>query len=153
MKKIIVTSGVLFVFAVAHAEEPGPLIDRSLIFDVFNICGILMVMYVIANFILGILQRNLDHRVKNRIIEAGTPESILMHLLPAPDKKKDNRKTILQWICVLLGLGVGLSIIDLTMPFGLHSVAIMVFSIAAGFLAWYLISGRTKKDKQDMSGE
>lgn len=63
-------------------------------------------------------------------------------------QKKDVRRGALAWICELLAIGLGLSIINFTMPFGLHSVAIMAFSIGAGLLAFYLISGRQRGSSQ-----
>jgi len=135
---------VLVSVAAAYAQDRNePLIDRGLIRDVVNICGILMVMYIIVYLILEILQRNLDHRLKSRIIESGTQEGVVGHLLM--NKKSDNRKVILQWTCVLLSIGAGLSIINFARPFGLHSIAIMAFSLGAGLLAYYLISGRGSK--------
>lgn len=138
---------MLLSVAAANAQDRNePLIDRGLIRDIVNICSILMVMYIITYLILEILQRNLDHRLKNKIVDSGTQEGVINHLLA--NKKSDNRKVILQWTCVLLSIGAGLSIIDIARPFGLHSIAIMAFSLGAGLLAYYLISGRVgKKDK------
>ena len=146
MKRIIATFTVLLLVAAAYAQDRNePLIDRGLIRDIVNICGILMVMYIITYLILEVLQRNLDHRLKNKIVESGTQEGVISHLLV--NKKSDNRKVILQWTCVLLSIGAGLSIINFSRPFGLHSIAIMAFSLGAGLLAYYLISGRVGKDQ------
>ncbi|MDO6432599.1 hypothetical protein Q4E93_18480 [Flavitalea sp. BT771] len=145
MKRIIATFTVFLSVAAAYAQDRNePLIDRGMIRDTLNIGGILMVMYIITYLILEILQRNLDHRLKSKIIESGTQEGIVSRLLA--NKKRDNRKVILQWICVLLSIGGGLSIINFAQPFGLHSIAIMAFSLGAGLLAYYLISGRAGKD-------
>jgi hypothetical protein len=145
MKRIIATFTALLAFAAANAQDRNePLIDRSLLFDIINICGMLAVLYLITSFILGILQRNLDHRLRNKIIESGTQEGVISHLLV--NKKSDNRKVILQWTCVLLSIGAGLSIINFARPFGLHSIAIMAFSLGAGLLAYYLISRRVSND-------
>ena len=147
MKKVIVTFAALFAFGAIHAEDTNPpIIDGGLIHETVNICGMLTVMYIIVHFILNILQRNLDYRIKTKVIEAHTPEDIVKHVLQPSDKKKGQRKAVLQWICVLFSIGVGLSIIKLTMPVGLHSVAILAFAIAVGLLAYYLLSGRMKKD-------
>lgn len=147
MKRIIATFTVLLSLAAAYAQDRNePLIDRSLIRDTLNICSILTVMYIITYLILEILQRNLDHRLKSKIIESGTQEGIASRLLA--NKKRDNRKVILQWTCVLLGIGTGLSIINFTRPFGVHSIAIMAFSLGASLLVYYFISGRVTRDDQ-----
>jgi hypothetical protein len=57
-------------------------------------------------------------------------------------KKKDYLNEVLAWICVLLAIGAGLTLITLTLPFGLHSVAILAFSIGLGLLVFYLIARR-----------
>jgi len=145
MKRIIATFMVLLSVAAAYAQDRNePLIDRGLFRDIVNICSVLMVMYIITYLILEILQRNLDYRLKSKIVDAGTQEGIVNHLLV--NKKRDNRKVILQWTCVLLSIGAGLSIINFARPFGLHSIAIMAFSLGGGLLAYYLISGRVNKD-------
>ena len=137
---------VLLSAAAVYAQDRNePLIDRGLVRDTVNICGILTVMYIIVYLILEILQRNLDYRLKSKIVESGTQEGIVSHLLV--NKKSDNRKVILQWTCVLLSIGGGLTIINFAGPFGLHSIAIMAFSLGAGLLAYYLISGRVGKDQ------
>ena len=145
MKKLIVAIPVLFVVGKIQAQDKvEPLIDRSLIFDVVNISGMLILLYLIFSFVLDLLQRNLDNRIKIKVIDSGTPEGIVSQLLAG--KKKDVRRDMLQWVCVLLAIGTGLFIVEGTKPYGLHSPAIMAFSIGAGLLVFYLISGRSKKD-------
>jgi len=142
-KKIIITIPALLIFAMARAGDSfEQMIDRSFVVDAFHIGATVFLLYLCFNFILDLLQRNLDHRIKSRAIAAGSSESMVRLLLAR--RKKDLRRGALAWICVLLAIGLGISIINATLPFGLHSVAILAFSIGAGLLAFYLISGRQR---------
>jgi len=155
MKKLLISIPALLIFVTASAQDKTePLIDQSFLRDAFHIGSTLFLLYICFNFILELLQRNLDHRIKSKVIEAGTPETMVSRLLTR--KKKDIRRGVLAWVCVLLAMGLGLSIINLTLPFGLHSVAILALSIGAGLLAFYLISGRQRGASQagdEMSGK
>jgi len=46
---------------------------------------------------------------------------------------------------VLTCIGIGLLIIDATLPLGIHSVAIMAFSIALSFLGYFMYIRRSDK--------
>jgi len=143
MKKLITVIPALLIFAAARAQDKsGLLIDQGFLVDTFHIASTIFLLYLCFNFVLELLQRNLDHRIKSKAIAAGASETMVSRLLAR--KKKDIRRGTLAWVCVLLAIGLGLSIINLTLPFGLHSVAIMAFSIGAGLLAFYLISGRQR---------
>ncbi|HVV03619.1 MAG TPA: hypothetical protein VHC96_05315 [Puia sp.] len=155
MKKLITVLFTVFTLTAANAQDKfEQIVDRSFVVDAFHISATIFLLYLCFNFVLELLQRNLDHRIKSRAIAAGSSESMVGRLLDR--KRKDLRRGALAWICVLLAIGLGLSIINFTLPFGLHSVAIMAFSIGAGLLAFYLISGRQRDASQagdEMSGK
>ena len=143
-KKLITAIPALLIFAAARAEDKSePIIDRSFVIDAFHIGATLFLLYICFNFVLDLLQRSLDHRLKNKVIDAGSSETMASRLLNR--KKKDIRISVLAWVCVLLAIGTGLSIINLTLPFGLHSVAILACSIGVGLLVFYVISGRQRR--------
>jgi FtsH-binding integral membrane protein len=143
MKKTLIALAILSSTIAAYAQDTHePLIDRSLVFSVINICTIILVIYLISSFILQLLRQNFDYRLKNKILEKGTAENIVSQLMQ-PDKK-DSRNTLLQWFCTLMGIAIGFTIMNFTQPFGLHSLAIMAFSVAAGLGAYYYFSRRNK---------
>jgi len=144
MKKII-TAVIILLSSIAAEAEDGfdPFKDRQLVFDVVNIAAILAVVYMISSFILQIIRQNFDYRIKSKVIEKGTAENIV-HQLVQPNKK-DPRNTLLQWFFVLAGIAIGFTIINFTQPFGLHSLAIMAFCIAAGFAGCYFFTRRADK--------
>jgi hypothetical protein len=140
MKKISITAFTLLWTFGLRAQAPAPetfdpLKDRDFFFDAFHICTFLFAVYLISSFILQMFRIAMSHRLKNRILDKGTEENIVRELL-IPEKK-DNNRYILQWFFMLTSIGVGLLLVGLTGPFGIHSMAILAFSIAAGFGSYY----------------
>jgi len=139
MKKILSTTAILCFAVAARAQENfDPLKDRQLYFDILNICAVLAVIYLISSFLLQMIRNHYNFRIKNRILDKGTEENIVRQLLQP--EKKENKNYILQWFCLLAAIGAGLFLVNLIRPFGLHSLAIMAFSIAAGFGAYNYFS-------------
>jgi hypothetical protein len=136
MKKIFTTAIILsFAFAAQAQDNFDPLRDRQLYFDILNISAVLTGMYLISSFILQIFRQHYSFRIKNRMLDKGTEENIVRELLQ-PDKK-ENKNYILQWFFMLAAIGAGLILVTLIRPFGIHSVAILALSLAAGFGAYY----------------
>lgn len=144
MKKIITAIAILFTSLVAFAQDDKePLINRQIIFDLLNISAIVLVIYLISNFILQLIKQNFDYRLKTRIIEKETAENIIVQLIQP--NKKDPGNTLMQWFFIMAAIGAGFLIIYFTRPFGLHSVAIMAFCIAAGLAGYYYFTRWSEK--------
>jgi hypothetical protein len=138
MKKISLTMVVSLLAIVTQAQQRenfDPFKDRDFLFDVLHIGTMLIAIYLIASFILQIFKAGMTARIKNRMLDKGTEENIVKELLQ-PDKK-ENKNYILQWFFIMVAIGVAFLLLMLTSPFGLHSLAIIAFSIAAGFGAYY----------------
>jgi len=138
MKTISLTVAVFLVTIAAQAQDHEnfePFRDRDFLFDVLHISTMLIAIYLIASFILQIFKAGMTARIKNRMLDKGTEENIVKELLQ-PDKK-ENKNYILQWFFIMVAIGVAFLLLMLTSPFGLHSLAIIAFSIAAGFGAYY----------------
>ena len=143
MKKTIIAAALLTSTIVANAQDKQePLIDRELIFDLVHICAVVLIIYLVSSFILQLIRQNLDYRLKSKIIEKETAENVLGQLIP-PDKTNPSN-TILQWFCTLVGIAIGFMVMTFTQPFGLHSLAIMAFSVAAGLGIYYFFTRRNK---------
>jgi hypothetical protein len=143
MKKAIIAAAILTSTIVANAQDKQePLIDRELVFDVVHICAVVLIIYLISSFILQLIRQNLDYRLKSKIIEKQTDEHVVGQLVPADKTNPVN--SILQWFCTLMGVAIGFLVMTLTQPFGLHSLAIMAFSVAAGLGIYYLFIRRNK---------
>jgi uncharacterized membrane protein len=148
MKKIKATVIILLTAFAAYAQEPSennfdPFKSRDFLFDVLHIGSTVLFIYIATSFIMNIIKRTLDQKIKHKILDKGTEENIVTKVLQ-PDKK-DNHNLILQWICVLTSIGIGLTLITLFKPYGVHTIAIMAFSVAAGFLVFYLFTKQPDK--------
>jgi hypothetical protein len=144
MKKAFIISAALGASLVAYAEDkPEPLINRDFIFDFIHVIAVLLVFYFISSFILQLVRSNFDFRLKSKILDRQTEETIVGQLVQ--NDRVNPMNTVLQWICALAGVGVGFMLIEFTAPFGLHSLAIMAFSVAGGLGLYYYFGRRTKK--------
>jgi hypothetical protein len=147
MKKISITAFISLIAFGAQAQSQenfDPLKDREFFFDALHMCSILIVIYLISSFILQAIKAAMTTRIKNRILDKGTEENIVRELL-RPDKK-ENKNYILQWFFMLAAIGLGLLLVKIILPFGLHSLAILALSIAAGFGAYYYFSRQSDKE-------
>lgn len=146
MKKTLASLSLMVVSLASNAQDNNfePLKDRQFIFDIVNICSILLVIYLLCNFILRLIKNSLDFKLKNKIIDKQTPEPIIGQLVQS-ETNQEKRKYLLQWFFVLAAIGVGFVIISLTVPFGLHSLAIMALSIAAGLGGYYYFTRNAKQ--------
>jgi hypothetical protein len=143
MKKAVIIFAALSGSIVACAQDkPEPLINREFIFDLIHIIAVLLVIYLISSFILQLVRSNFEFRLKNKILERQTSDPLVTQLLQ-PDKPNPFN-SILQWVCALAGVGVGFLIIDMTEPYGLHSLAIMALCVAAGLIVYYFTAKRSK---------
>jgi hypothetical protein len=104
--------------------------------EFMRLLATVFMMTALMVFILSILKRMLDFRIKNRIAEKGVSESLAASLLSEETGSPKNAS--FKWFALLAGTGVGLTIVNYTMPLGIHSLAIMSFSIAGSFLIYYL---------------
>jgi hypothetical protein len=146
MKKLLTTGGILCMAFAVQAQSPenfNPLTDRQFYFDTLNIIGILSGLYIISSFIQRLFKQYYGYRIKNRMLDKGTEENIVKELLQP--EKKDNKDYVLQWFCMLASIGAGIFLVSWIRPFGLHSLAILAFSIAAGFGAYFYFSRQTEK--------
>ncbi|MBS1664536.1 MAG: hypothetical protein JST68_26050 [Bacteroidetes bacterium] len=140
MKKLIIAATAFMISLHSMAQDNyDPSNDKTLIYDLFNICAVLMVIYLVSGLILKVIKHFLDHRLRNRIIAENTPENVVSQLL-RDHNKIDRRDQALQWMLVLAGIGFGLAIINESRPYGIHSFAILAFCVAAGLGVYYFIS-------------
>ncbi len=143
MKKALIITATLAGSIVAYAQDkPEPLINRDFIFDLVHIIGMLLIIYFISSFILQLVRSNLDFRLKSKLVERQAEENIVGQFVRSDRINPLN--TVMQWICTLLSIGVGFVLIQVTQPFGLHSLAIMAFCVAGGLGLYYLYAKRTK---------
>ena len=100
-------------------------------------------LFLLGYFVLAAIKLVLNHLLKNKILEAAViSESVVERLLPGP---QDEQNKVVKWVALLLSTGAGLTLCSRYLPWGLHSVIILLFSTAVGFLAYYLFLRRQAK--------
>jgi hypothetical protein len=125
-------------------DHPEPLIDRGLMEEIVRTVSILLTIILFSAAILSIIRMILDNRIKKQMVEKGVSENIISQLLQ-PINKESSRDVNIKWFCILAGIGVGLALINFFQPLGIHSLAIMSFSLAASFLGYYYFTKRSEK--------
>lgn len=140
MKKIISIAAVIATPFVVNAQNTNtPIIDK----EIFNICATIFAVGLFMIFILVILKRIMDYRLKNKIVEKGIPENVASSILQTNPKEDSNIN--IKWFAILTGLGAALTIIYYTLPLGIHSLAIMAFCIAASFLSYFFFLKKSER--------
>ena len=140
MKKsiIILSAGLCPVFA--HAEDGSGLYAP----EVFRVAAMIFTLGLFMWFILAIMKRLMDNKLKNKIVDKGVPDSIVASVLKTNPKEDLNANV--KWFAILAGLGVALTAIHYTQPLGIHSLAIMAFCIAGSFLGYFLFLRQSEKN-------
>ena len=101
-----------------------------------SIPATIFVMYLVGAFILHIIRTTLDHRLRSKLVDKGVTDKVAEQFLqPA---SRDLRSQALKWCLMLTGTGIGLTAVYYTLPLDIHSLAIMAFSIALSYLAYFL---------------
>ena len=139
---------LMAAFSAAHAQSNDhaePLLDRPFYYDLLHITGMTFVIIIFAAAILMLIKMILDSRLKHKLIEKGASESIVSQLLQPFTRDKENRNVNIKWFCILAGLGTGLALTDFFQPLGIHSLAMMSFSLSASFLGYYLFTKNRAK--------
>ena len=99
-------------------------------------------LFLLGYFVLASIKLVLNYLLKRQIIASAVSESVVERLLPGP---QDEQNKVVKWVALLLSSGAGLTLCSWYLPLGLHSVIILVFSTALGFLAYYLYLRRQLK--------
>jgi len=147
MKKLVILTALLISTAtVVHAQEQDALLDdKELAHNVLNAVAILLTIYLASSFILSLVKLFLSDRLQRSMLEKQTPENIVAKLLP---RHKSEKQRTIKWFFLLFALSIGLTIVYLTQPLGFHSVLIVSFSTAFGFLAYFQYLKSTKNTDQ-----
>jgi hypothetical protein len=95
-------------------------------------------------FILAIIKTILDFRLKSRMVDKGVSDKVVEQFLQP--QNRDAKTQAIKAFLILAGIGVGLTAINFTSPIGIHSFAIMAFSIALSFLGYFYFIKRLEAD-------
>jgi uncharacterized oligopeptide transporter (OPT) family protein len=86
-------------------------------------------------FVLEMFRRFFEYQIKSKALELRVPEELATVILK--DKPGKERKASIKWSFIFAGLGIGLSLVTYTRPWGTHSFAIIALSLAAAFFGYY----------------
>lgn len=111
--------------------------------DIYKVIVIIFIIVLIMWFIIKILKNILDHKLKNRIIDKEIPQDLASSILQTESNNEIHNS--IKWFTILISTGGGLFVTNQYLPLGLHSIGIMVISIAIGFLAYSIYLKRFGK--------
>jgi predicted butyrate kinase (DUF1464 family) len=104
---------------------------------------ILVFSYLIIFFIITLIRLWLDSRLKHKMVDKGVSDEVVSQFLKPVSK--DIKSYVMKWFLIFLSIGIGFSLINVTQPLGIHSLAILSFCIAFGFLAYYFFVRKTNQ--------
>ena len=139
MKKIITIATVCSVSFTATAHDSAFEYDE----EIFQIAAAIFVVGMFMYFIINIIKRIFEHRLKNKIVDKGISENIAQSILET--KTGESKYANIKYFAILAGIGIGLTGVNYTQPLGFHSLAIMAFSISLSFLGYYLFIRNAEK--------
>jgi len=111
--------------------------------DILKIGIAVVATGVVMLFLLEIIKRFLDYRLKDKALELRISDELASKIFS--DKTEKNFAGAAKWTFLITGLGIGFTCVHYTLPIGFHSLAIIAFSIAGGFLAYFLYIKRSEK--------
>ncbi|WP_400193428.1 hypothetical protein [Hymenobacter sp. B81] len=120
----------------------APVLDDSALELARRVLMPVVGLYLLCQFVLAAVKLVLNFLLKKQIVTAATSESVVARLLPGP---QDEQNKVMKWVALLLSSGAGLTVCLWFPPLGLHSLIILLFSTALGFLAYYLFLRRQAK--------
>ena len=145
MKKILVTIPASLVGYMVNAQDNGqPVYLMRYDSEMFQIAATIFVVGMFMYFIITIMKRIFEHRLKNKIVDKGISENIA-HSILETKSTDDNKYANVKWFAILAGIGLGLTGVNYTQPLGFHSLAIMAFSISLSFLGYYFFIRSAEK--------
>ena len=145
MKKILATIPASLVGYMVNAQDNGqPVYLMRYDSEMLQIAAAIFVVGMFMYFIITIMKRIFEHRLKNKIVDKGISENIA-HSILETKTTEDNKYANVKWFAILAGIGMGLTGVNYTQPLGFHSLAIMAFSISLSFLGYYLFIRNAEK--------
>ena len=135
MKKLSLIAVLLFSAVAVHAQPADRWYEAPVVDMMTRAVIILFCMYLISSFILTFVRMILDHRIKQRMLEKGVSDDVARNFLHTD--VRDVKGQTMKWFIIFLGIGIGFVLVKLTQPLGIHSIAIICFCIAFGYLAYY----------------
>ena len=144
MKKIITVLAICLSGIVVNAQDNRPVYYFKYDSEMTQIFTAIFVVGMFMYFIINVMKKIFEHRLKNKIVDKGISENIA-HSILETRTNVDSKYANIKWFAILAGIGLGLTGVNITQPLGFHSLAIMAFSISLSFLGYYFFTRNTEK--------
>ncbi len=143
MKKLSLITAILLSSIMVNAQDvPGYRNYLPVPEEVMRAVIIFTGMYLIGSFILTLIRSLLDHRLKRRMLDKGVSEELARQFFQS--NTKDVKALTMKWFIIFLSVGAGFTVVNMTQPLGVHSIATLCFCIAFGYLAYYFFVKKTE---------
>lgn len=143
-KVLVITTATLATSVVANAQDSDPYYLMNYNRGIFETCAVIFVVAMFMVFIITVMKKIFEHRLKNKIVDKGISETVAQSILETKSAE-ENKNVNIRWFSILAGIGIGLTGVNYTQPLGFHSLAIMAFSVSLSFLGYYLFVRNTGK--------
>ncbi|MGU3377530.1 hypothetical protein [Chryseobacterium sp. M5A1_1a] len=138
---------ILLLTSIYNPSESGSIssnnVAQAIDKDILVMIGLLIGIALISFTILSLIKFWMEYRLKNKLISSGLSETIINSILQKSEK--GSRKSTIKWFAIFAGLGFAFTIINYTLPLGMHSVAILAFCLAVSFISYFFFLKMTDK--------
>lgn len=135
MKKILTSALILLLTVEAFSQNKPIAAEQAAIEPVSGILLPVLFILFLVFMLISLIRYFLEFRLKNKLIERGMSEQLSAYLVKKNDREKQNE--IIKLAILFCGVGLGLTLVYLTAPIHIHSLAIMAFSIGLSYLAYF----------------
>jgi hypothetical protein len=108
--------------------------------EVYRTSATIVIVTLFMVFIVYIVRIILANKLRRQVLEKGVSQEAIASLMDFSPGK--GMKSDLKWFYILAALGLGLAVVGGTQPVGIHSLAIMCFSLALGFLGYHFFGAK-----------
>lgn len=143
MRKTMIYFISMFITVQSLAQENGNQVANNKLNDIEPLASdpssqilfpILFISFLVF-MLISLIKYFLEFRLKNKLIDRGMSEQLSAYLLNQNGQEKQNE--LIKLAILFCGIGIGLTLIYLTTPIHIHSLAIMAFSLGLSYLAYY----------------
>lgn len=143
MKKIL-TGILMLLTTVAAFSQNKPMADKpAAIEPISEILLPVSFILTLVFMLISLIKYFLEFRLKNKLIDRGMSEQLSAYLVKKNDKEKQHE--VIKLAILFCGIGLGLTMVYLTTPIHIHSLAIMAFSLGLSYLAYFFYLRRQNK--------
>ena len=141
MKKLLIsiimplTTVQVFAQSEPVTDHKSDLVEHMAVDPVSEILFPILFISFLVFMLITLIKYFLEFRLKNKLIERGMSEQLTAYLSNKNNPERQNE--VIKLAILFCGLGAGLTMVYLTAPVHIHSLAIMAFSLGLSYLAYF----------------